>query len=91
MDKTLAEHLKAAIAAVDEAVASHEVGDDAPYSVPFLRQVRNELTQMQEQWPSFPFRFGRFLLDWPESKLGTRLLKVGHLFERLQKRAINDR
>jgi hypothetical protein len=61
MDTILAERLKHTIAAVDEALIAHDLGKDAPYSVPFLRQVREELIQMRDQWPSFPYRFGRFV------------------------------
>lgn len=87
MDTELTERLQHSISAVDEALVAHDVGKDAPYSISFLKQVRNELTQMRDQWPSFPFRFGRFLVDWPQTKLGGELLAVGDLFERCRKRA----
>lgn len=88
MDTTLAERLQKVISAVDSALTAHESGGDAPYSVPFLKQVRGELIQMRDQWPSFPFRFGRFVVDWPETELGGELLEVGQLFERRRKRAL---
>jgi hypothetical protein len=77
--------------AVDEALGAHEGGQDAPYSTPFLRQVRAELTKMRDEWPSFPFRFGRAVVDWPETPLGTQLLALGDLFERRRARISKGR
>ena len=88
METTLADRLQHVISAVEGALSAHEGNGDAPYSVPFLKQVRDELIQMRDRWPTFPFRFGRFVLDWPETELGNQLLEVGQLFERRRQRAL---
>ena len=87
MDQRLADEIRTLVDAVDDALASHSRGETAPYSPAFLRQVRHELVTMVDDWPSFPFRFGRALVDWPPTDLGGRILGVGQTFERARSKA----
>jgi hypothetical protein len=77
--------------AVDQATAAVEAQEAVPYSGEFLRWVHSELIAMRDQWPSFPFSFGRAIVDWPEYELGDRLLRFGRRFERARTQTGNGR
>ena len=91
MDKTLSDQLGSLVGAIDDAIQAHQAGRESLYSVSFLERVRKELETMRDEWPSFPFRFGRAIVDWPETALGGQILRFGDRFERARRRALNVR
>jgi hypothetical protein len=87
MDEELAGYLQSVIQAIEDAITAHQAGRDAPYSESFLRFVHDELTAMRDRWPSHPFRFGPAIVDWPETELGTEILRLGDAYRRQRKSA----
>jgi len=82
MDQKLISQFDSLLKAIDDAVDSHETRTPGPYPVAFLSQMRSELIAMRDEWPLHPFRFGRAIVDWPETELGKQILAFGQLFER---------
>ena len=86
----IADELSEALAAINQAIAADESGMTGPYPAQVLRYIRDELMKMRDHWPSYPFRFGRMLVDYDRTDLGNRVLKVADNYERSRKRALKS-
>lgn len=79
-----------ALRRVDEAVATHQRGEDADLSIAVLKNVRSEIEKMQDALDVSVYKPGypHFILDSWEDKHGlvNFLVEVAYQYEKLSKK-----
>ena len=78
---------EAAILKVEAAINAHEKGEPADLSIPFLKNVRGELTKMSETLKPSNFKpsYPKFMMDWAdEHGLVKYLSEVAYQYGRLK-------
>lgn len=85
MTKNLSERIEAAIECINDALAAHQKGHNAPFSPKLLAQIQHELQAMRSTLQSRNFApvYPRFLLDWPgDEQLVRELIQLAYDYKK---------